>query len=446
MNWNNKVVWSEGMFLRPQHFQQHERYIEHLVHNRSDGLRAYDYGFKSLKLDTELLALGQVAIVSAEGVLPDGTPFRIPEDAAPPPPLDLSQEVQGQDVVFTLPARRVGAGDVVLDQEREGATRFVPTRIAAHDSTRRDSISAEIDVAEPHFRLMLREQNLDGYVAMRLARISEITAHGGLIMDEDYLPPVLNCCSFPKLKANITDIHGRLSQRGNTLAASLGELGRSTAVELWEFMLLQVINRYESILKHLATLPTLHPEALYQVLVQLAGELAMLTRECRRPAALPEYRHDALAESFAPLMDEIRRAFSHEVEPNAIWIDLEDRGHFLHRGCPADPGLLAEADLVFAIKADMAPSDVMSRIKEIKFVSEEKLGTISGLAGIELHPLTVKPKDVPHHAGFMYFQLYRHGNPLQQEIWSQIQAANSFWIYDSGRFPGLQMEFWAIRP
>jgi len=185
MNWNNKVVWSEGMFLRPQHFQQHERYIEHLVHNRSDGLRAYDYGFKSLKLDTELLALGQVAIVSAEGVLPDGTPFRIPEDAAPPPPLDLSQEVQGQDVVFTLPARRVGAGDVVLDQEREGATRFVPTRIAAHDSTRRDSISAEIDVAEPHFRLMLREQNLDGYVAMRLARISEITAHGGLIMDED---------------------------------------------------------------------------------------------------------------------------------------------------------------------------------------------------------------------------------------------------------------------
>lgn len=445
MHWNNKVVWSEGMFLRPQHFQQHERYMEHLVRDRADGLRAYDYGFKSLELDRELLALGQVAIVRAEGLLPDGTPFRIPEDAAPPPPLDLSKASQGQDVVFTLPARRLGAGDVVLDQDREGATRFTPSRIAAHDSTRRDSVSAEIDIAEPHFQLMPRERALDGYVTMRLARIAEITANGGLVMDEDYLPPILNCRGFPKLAAFITDVYGRLNQRGDMLAASLGELGRSTSVELWEFMLLQVINRYEPLLRHLASLPVLHPEALFQVLVQLAGELAMLTREGRRPAALPEYRHDALAESFAPLMQEIRRAFSHEVEPNAIWVDLEDRGHFLHRGCPHDPALLAEADLVFAIKADMAPGEVMRRIKEIKFVSEEKLGTIGGLAGIELHPLTVKPKGVPHHAGFMYFQLSRAGNPLQQEIWSQIRAAGSFWIYDSGRFPGLQMEFWALR-
>lgn len=446
MNWHNKVVWSEGMFLRPQHFQQHERYIEHLINSRSDGLRAYDYGFRSLQLDKELLALGQVAIVRAEGLMPDGTPFCIPGDAAPPPPLDLSKESKGQDVVLTLPARRVGVGDVVLDTEREGATRFAPIRISAHDSTRRDSISAEIDVAEPNFQLMQREQALDGYVVMRLARISEIMANGGLVMDEDYLPPVLNCSNFPRLRAWITDIYGRLSQRGDNLAASLGELGRSTAVELWEFMLLQVINRYEPVLRHLANVPTLHPEALYQNLVQLAGELAMLTRESRRPAALPEYRHDALAESFAPLMLEIRRAFSHEAEPNAIWIDLEERGHFLHRGCPADHGLLTEADLIFAIKADMAPSDVMNRIKEIKFVSEEKLGIIGGLAGIELHPLTAKPKEVPHHAGFMYFQLVRQGNPLQQEIWSQIQEAGSFWIYDSGRFPGLQMEFWAIRP
>ena len=27
----NKVVWSEGMFLRPQHFQQQNRYLEHLI-------------------------------------------------------------------------------------------------------------------------------------------------------------------------------------------------------------------------------------------------------------------------------------------------------------------------------------------------------------------------------------------------------------------------------
>ena len=34
MSWDNKVVWSEGMFLRPQHFQQQDRYVEKLVRSR----------------------------------------------------------------------------------------------------------------------------------------------------------------------------------------------------------------------------------------------------------------------------------------------------------------------------------------------------------------------------------------------------------------------------
>ena len=36
MSWKNKVVWSEGLFLRPQHFQQHDRYIEAFVEGCRD--------------------------------------------------------------------------------------------------------------------------------------------------------------------------------------------------------------------------------------------------------------------------------------------------------------------------------------------------------------------------------------------------------------------------
>ena len=28
MSWRNKVVWSQGMFLQPHHFQQEARYTE----------------------------------------------------------------------------------------------------------------------------------------------------------------------------------------------------------------------------------------------------------------------------------------------------------------------------------------------------------------------------------------------------------------------------------
>src|ERR1700760_2991806 len=41
MSWDNKVIWSEGLFLRPQHLQQNDRYVEKLVRSRSAGLRGY---------------------------------------------------------------------------------------------------------------------------------------------------------------------------------------------------------------------------------------------------------------------------------------------------------------------------------------------------------------------------------------------------------------------
>ena len=31
MSWTSKVVWSEGLFLRPHHLQQSDRYLESLV-------------------------------------------------------------------------------------------------------------------------------------------------------------------------------------------------------------------------------------------------------------------------------------------------------------------------------------------------------------------------------------------------------------------------------
>lgn len=62
MSWNNRVVWSEGMFLRPQHFQQHDRYLETLVDGRCRSLLAGGWGFSELKLDDALLTQGKLAL------------------------------------------------------------------------------------------------------------------------------------------------------------------------------------------------------------------------------------------------------------------------------------------------------------------------------------------------------------------------------------------------
>uniref|UniRef100_UPI0018CBC8F7 type VI secretion system baseplate subunit TssK n=2 Tax=Pseudacidovorax TaxID=433923 RepID=UPI0018CBC8F7 len=53
MSWYNKVAWSEGLFLRPQLFQQQERYLEHLAHKRAATLGPFFWGFSHYAIDAE---------------------------------------------------------------------------------------------------------------------------------------------------------------------------------------------------------------------------------------------------------------------------------------------------------------------------------------------------------------------------------------------------------
>ena len=61
MTWNDKVVWQEGMFLRAQHYQQQDRYFEHLLQARAAPLVAHPWGVTELALDRDLLAAGKLS-------------------------------------------------------------------------------------------------------------------------------------------------------------------------------------------------------------------------------------------------------------------------------------------------------------------------------------------------------------------------------------------------
>ncbi|MFS2128135.1 type VI secretion system baseplate subunit TssK, partial [Pseudomonas sp. Pseusp97] len=120
MSWNNRVIWSEGMFIGTQHFQQHDRYLESLIDARSRPLSAAGWGFSELQLDTGLLAQGKLAIVTARGLLPDGTPFNIPQEDVAPEPLDIEDGLRDGVIYVALPLRRSGVRDTVEAGEAAG--------------------------------------------------------------------------------------------------------------------------------------------------------------------------------------------------------------------------------------------------------------------------------------------------------------------------------------
>ncbi len=75
----NKVIWQEGLFALPQHFQQQQRHCEYLLTRRLDAQGDFFWGFTELSINTELLARGKIMIDRAAGCMPDGTVFSIPD-------------------------------------------------------------------------------------------------------------------------------------------------------------------------------------------------------------------------------------------------------------------------------------------------------------------------------------------------------------------------------
>src|SRR5262245_13183161 len=86
-----RVVWSEGMYLAPQHFQTQSRYVEDSIQFTTQSLWFRPYGLGACEMDGEALRNGTVALLSAKGVMPDGLGFQVPESDAKPPVIAIDE-------------------------------------------------------------------------------------------------------------------------------------------------------------------------------------------------------------------------------------------------------------------------------------------------------------------------------------------------------------------
>jgi len=161
-----RIVWSEGLFLRPQHFQHQERYLEWLLGTRVGQLQPYGWGFSALTLDTALLRSGKLGLKSALGLLPDGTPFELPSTAAPLAPLDVPVNARDSVVHLYAMLQRPDAKAVALDADTARARR---TRYQAVDAMLADNVVGSEGEAEAQLgQLVLGlcfETDLDGVMS-----------------------------------------------------------------------------------------------------------------------------------------------------------------------------------------------------------------------------------------------------------------------------------------
>ncbi|MEJ1355340.1 MAG: type VI secretion system baseplate subunit TssK [Candidatus Sedimenticola sp. (ex Thyasira tokunagai)] len=443
MTWRNKVVWTEGMFLRPQHFQQHDRYIENLLESRCATLRAYGWGIRDLRIDQDLLTQGKLSIQSCSGVMPDGTPFDIGGEDEPPKIFDIPENTRNTRVYLALPARRSGLVEADASDTPEILARYIPRDQEISDSNAGADMDAGVQTGSLRLQLMLESDERSAFIDMPLFRIIEIRADKNVLLDTEFIPPSLDCRAVPRLHGFLEELQGLLHHRAEALAGRITESGRGGAAEIADFMMLQAVNRLEPLFTHFVDMTGLHPEEFYRIGAQVAGELSTFTAQGKRPGALPPYRHDDLQTTFNGLMAALRQSLSMVLEQNAIAIPLQERKYGIYVAVVADHKLLDGANFVLAVGAQVAADVLRTRFPtQVKIGPVEEIRNLVNLQlpGIATRPLPVAPRQIPYHAGFNYFELDRNS-----ELWKQLKTSGGFAFHIGGEFPGLELEFWAIK-
>jgi len=440
MPWSSKVFWSEGLFLRPHHFQQNDRYVERLLESRVRHVTPYPWGFSHLEIDHDLAQQSKFSLRRATGVMPDGTPFDMPADGPIPDPIDVPETAAGQITWLAIP---VGAPNTreVDDKTTDSATRFVRSSETFIDSTSALRIEEEIDIALPRLSFELRKTAKPGYIGLGTARILEIHDKN-ILFDDKYVPPMLICSAHPVIDGWISRIVGWIENKLDELSRYAADPTSGGGLHSVDYFVLQLLNRQIPALKHLQRSRYVHPERLYDELLRLAGELATFVTEERRAREYPQYDHDDLENVFEPLVRDIQDFLSARLGRRAIRLEVIERAQNAFVSPIRDRTLFRTATLVLEVAARRPLIEIQNQFPHLfKVGPNTKMNEIvhAHLPGVTLVHLPTPPPQIRAITDHVYFYLDR-----KSPLWPDFSTAGSIGMHFSGDWPDLELELWAI--
>jgi type VI secretion system protein ImpJ len=440
MSWNSKLVWSEGLFLRPHHLQQSDRYFEHLVESRTRHVTPYPWGFSALEIDQDLAQQSKFGLRRASGIMPDGTPFDLPAHSPLPPPVEVPEAAAKHLAWLMLPVAAPNTREVD-DAAAESASRFVPATEMLIDSTSPLRIEEEVDIAHPRLAFELRKTAKPGYVGLSIARIVEVRDRT-IVFDEKFAPPVLTCAAHPVVDGWIDRVIGWMDNKVEELARYAADPTAGGGLQSADYFVLQQLNRHLPVLKHFRHSRYVHPERLYEEFLRVAGELATFATAERRARTYPAYDHDNLEEVFMPVVRDIQDFLSAQMGRRAIRLEIIERAPNAFVSTIRDRNLYRNATLVLEVAARRPLTEIQSQFPHLfKVGPNTKMNEIvhAHLPGVNLIHLPTPPPQIRAITDHVYFYLDR-----TSALWPEFSTASSLGMHFSGDWPELQLELWAV--
>lgn len=409
------IVWREGMFMAPQHFQQNDAWVQRQLGEISRfALFGDDFGLSRLELDHSLLAIGKLGVMDAAGLFPDRSFFELTQTLV----MDIPDGVVGTTAVLALPLQNPG---VQQTGETRGLHRWLTRSVELEDLNDPETAPLEIEVAAPGVCLKLDREDLSGYACIPFARVLEKTAEGRVVLDENFIPTCIAVGASERLHSRLAEILSLARARANNAAQRLTagagtQTGSSLINERFE---LDLLNQAIVELQAAAQYPWLSPRQLFILMARLlAGMEAQAARVIDADVVFAA-REPTVA--FQQLIGRLRTALTLERRSSVVALawntELFEKRRLLRLVVPAS--LLRERRRpVLAVTSPDYSLELLSLVPQAcKLAGLSAMpGLVThGLAGIPLTPLSVPPAELRDRPDTAFFTI-----DTTSSMWAQV--------------------------
>ncbi len=412
-----RVVWSEGMLVSPQHFQQADLYHENLVACRLAALSPHTWGVHTLDMDVGALASEQVCVGRFRGVLPDGTylAFQAGDAEAPASRAIGAHFAPAQSVLevfLALPKQRQGVASIAPENGDPAESRRARFRATSRTVSDLAGDSADLCVAfaQRNVSILFGDEPADDFDTLKIAEVTR-NPSGGLILHESFIPSLLSCSASPTLMASLRRLLALVTAKQRQLAherqqrdAASVEFG---APEVTRYLQLAALNTFLPFLVHAGRAGEISARELYLFLIRMVGQLATLASDTD-PTDVPVFSFADLRATFEPLFALLDQMLRSSVRGACLPVPIEVRDG-VHLALLNDERVLGCAQFVLAAQAQGVTEDQLARElpARAKIASPAQLPFLlrSATRGLGLQVTHRPPAEVPVRPQVAYFIL-----------------------------------------
>jgi type VI secretion system protein ImpJ len=447
-----RVVWSEGMLVSPQHMQQADLYHERMLDWRVSATNPLSWGITNVEIDSGALAADQLVVSRFSGILPDGLPLNFtagdPEaPAARPIGANFPPALAALEVFLAVPKERDGVPSVAAETLPDGkaVTGKAPIRTRFRSASQKivdmtgEAADLSMAFAQRNVTVLFGNNARDDYDSIKIAEVVR-DAGGALLVSDAFIPSVLTISASPFLMSGVQRLLALMVAKQRQLSAERQQRDSASiefgANDVTRYLQLAALNATIPFMVHAGRNGELSPRELYLALIQSAGQLSTFSTDAD-PSAFPQFIFTDLRSTFEELFALLTGLVRANLRELCVRVPMEIH-EGIHVGNLNDERIIKCQQFVLGAQSSM-PIEQLARelAGRAKIASWTQLPFLMRAAtrGVPLQVTHRPPAEIPVRPGVVYFLM-----DTSIDHWRHILSERKVAIYAPPPFDPSQVK------